>query len=259
MMSDRKTALITGGTRGIGLGIAEALAGEGYDLVLCGRREPDAVQPVIDELEAAGGEVLYVQADISDSTSRERLVEAAYDKSGRVDVLVNNAGMAPRERKNIADATEESYDEVMSVNLKGPYFLTQLVARKMLDAKEKDCSCRGCIIFITSVSADTASVSRGEYCISKAGLSMAAQLWSVHLAENGIPVYEIRPGITQTDMTAGVKDKYDKLIDEGLLLQPRWGVPADVGKAVAMLARGDLPYSTGQVINIDGGFGIKRL
>jgi 3-oxoacyl-[acyl-carrier protein] reductase len=254
-MSEKKTALVTGGTRGIGLGVAKALAGEGYRLVLCGRRDAEAVADVVSELEQAGVEVLYVQADVGDAASRERLVDDACERFGCIDVLVNNAGMAPHTRDSILDATEESYDEVMSVNLKGPYFLTQLVARRMLEQKKSD----ACIVFITSISSDTASTGRGEYCISKAGLSMAAQLWAVQLAEHGIPVYELRPGIIETDMTSGVKDKYDKLIGDGLLPQARWGQPSDIGKAVAMLARGDLPYSTGQVINIDGGLGIKRL
>ncbi len=254
-----KVALITGGTRGIGLGIARVLAQEGFDLALCGRRDAEAVEDQLGALRAFGGAVAYVVADVSDAAARQGLLDAVRARFGRLDVLVNNAGVAPKERRDLLEATEESFDWVLGVNLRGPYFLTQAAARWMIEQKEAVSTFGGCIINVTSVSSTLASPNRGEYCISKAGLSMATQLWAVRLAEYGIPVYEVRPGITRTDMTHAVEAKYDRLIEEGLLLQPRWGVPEDVGKAVAMLARGDLPYSTGQVIMVDGGLTVDRL
>lgn len=180
-------------------------------------------------------------------------------KFGALNVLVNNAGVAPKVRADIMDMTEESYERVMAINLKGPYFLTQLVARHMAEMKNKNPDFEGCIINIGSVSADTASISRGEYCLSKAGVTMATKLWAARLGEYDIPVYEIRPGVIKTDMTATVTEKYDKLIADGLTIQPRWGYPEDIAKAAAMLARGDLAYSTGQIINIDGGMQVSRL
>jgi 3-oxoacyl-[acyl-carrier protein] reductase len=181
------------------------------------------------------------------------------ERMGRLHALVNNAGVAPRERRDLLEASEESFEWVMRTNLQGPYFLSQEAARWMIDQKKESADYAACIINVTSISAAVASVNRGEYCISKAGLAMATTLWAVRLAEYGIPVYDIRPGIIKTDMTAGVQAKYDALISEGLLLQPRWGQPADIGKAVAMLARGDLGYSTGQVLYVDGGFMVRRL
>lgn len=252
-------ALITGGTRGIGLAIAEHLADEGYDLALCGRRETEAVAEVLDSLRDRGVEVLYLSCDIGDSTARERLVAGVRAHYGRLHVLVNNAGVAPRERRDLLEATEESFDRVLGINLKGPYFFTQRVANWMVEQQEADDSFEGCIINVTSISSTVASPSRGEYCVSKAGLTMMSKLWSVRLAEFDIPVYEVRPGVIRTDMTSGVEEKYDRLIDDGLMLQDRWGEPEDVGKAAAMLARGDLPYSTGQVIMVDGGMTVDRL
>jgi len=181
------------------------------------------------------------------------------DHFGRLNVLVNNAGIAPRVRADILEATEESFEEVMRVNLQGPYFLTQSVARWMIEQRRADPKFRGCIINISSISATVASTNRGEYCVSKAGLSMATRLWAVRLGEFGIPVYEVRPGITRTDMTAGAREKYDRYIAEGRLLQPRWGLPDDVGRAVAALVRGDFPYSTGQAFVVDGGYTLQRL
>ncbi len=258
-MNTRPVALVTGGTRGIGLGIATMLASDGYDLALCGRRAADEVSNAIDALKGLGADVLYSRGDIADLDSHAALLAKIREHFGRLDLLVNNAGIAPPERKDILEASEESYDAVMGINLKAPYFLTQAVANWMIEHRGAVQDFRGCIVFVTSVSADTASVARGEYCVSKAGLSMAAQLWATRLAEYDLPVYEIRPGIIKTDMTAGVVEKYDDLIANGLLLEPRWGRPEDIGKAVAMLARGDLPYSTGQVLTMDGGLGMKRL
>lgn len=252
-------ALVTGGTRGIGLGIARALAREGYALALNGVRAPETVQPVLAELRTQSVPVEYFQADISQPAGRDLLVQGVRERFGRLNVLVNNAGIAPPVRADILEATEDSFDTVMAVNLRAPYFLTQAVARWMTEQKQADPEYGGCIVFITSISATVASTNRGEYCISKAGLAMAAQLWAVRLAEYDIPVYEVRPGIIQTDMTAPVQERYNRLIAEGLTLQRRWGTPDDVGRAVAMLARGDLPYSTGAVIMVDGGLTVARL
>jgi NAD(P)-dependent dehydrogenase (short-subunit alcohol dehydrogenase family) len=181
------------------------------------------------------------------------------DHYGRLHVLVNNAGVAPKERRDILDATEESFQYVLSTNLQGAYFLTQSAANWMIAQKNTDSGFRGCIINVSSISATVVSVNRGEYCIAKAGLSMATQLFAARLGEFDIPVYEVRPGVIKTDMTAGVTEKYDKLIEGGLCVQKRWGYPDDVGKAVASLAKGDFPYSTGQVIMVDGGLTMPRL
>ncbi len=255
----RRVALITGAARGIGLGIARCLAAEGCDIVVCDIHPDEAVQGALDELRALGADVLYCRADVTDREARARMLAEIKTHFGRLHVLVNNAGVAPRVRADILEATEESYDWVMNINLKGPYFLTQAVANWMIEQRRQDPQFSGCIVNISSVSATVASVSRGEYCISKAGVSMATKLWAARLGEFGIPVYEVRPGVIQTDMTAAVQAKYDKLIAEGLTIQPRWGYPDDVGKAVAMMVRGDLPYSTGQVIMVDGGMTVQRL
>ncbi len=259
MNEGRRVALVTGGGRGIGLGIARRLAREGWDLAICGQRPEQAVGEALRELAASGVEVLYCQASVADGAGRARLVEAVRERFGRLHALVNNAGIAPRVRADILEASPESFEEVLRVNLEGPYFLTQAVARWLIEQGQADPRFRGSIVNISSVSAVVASTNRGDYCISKAGISMATQLWAVRLAEHGITVYEVRPGIIRTDMTAGVQEKYDRLIGEGLLLQARWGLPEDVGRAVAMLLREDLPYSTGQVITVDGGLTVDRL
>lgn len=255
----RPVALVTGGTRGIGRGCAESLAREGYDLAVCGVRSEGEAAEALEALRTAGAEALYVQADIGDDDAADRLVAAVSSRYGRLDVLVNNAGVAPRERADILEASRESFDRLMRINLRGPYFLTQAAARFMLAQRPGEAGRRRSIVFVTSVSASVASVNRGEYCVSKAGLSMASLLWATRLADQGIAVYEVRPGIVRTDMTAGVTAKYDALFAQGIALQKRWGTPEDVGKAVAMLARGDLPYSTGQVISVDGGMTVQRL
>ena len=255
----RKVSLITGGGRGIGLGISQCLAGEGHNLVICGRRAETQVRDVLSALRTAGVEVLYIQADVASRDDRSQLLEKIKEHFGCLNVLVNNAGVAPENRADVLEATEESYDRVMDVNLKGPYFLTQAAASWMIKQKQADSNYEGCVINISSISATVASPNRGEYCISKAGLSMATRLWAARLGEFGIPVYEVRPGIVMTDMTAAVKERYDKLIAGGLTIQRRWGLPDDIGKAVAMLVRGDLAYSTGQVIMVDGGLMIHRL
>jgi 3-oxoacyl-[acyl-carrier protein] reductase len=254
----KEVVLITGGSRGIGFGIATQLAHAGYDIVINGVREAPAVQDKLKKLEETGAKVLYCQANISSSTDRARMLAEIKQFFGRLDVLVNNAGIAPRERKDILEASEESFSELVDTNLKGPYFLTQSVAKWMIEQK-KEKGFRGSIINISSISAIVASVNRGEYCIAKAGVSMATQLFAVRLAEFDIPVYEVRPGIIHTDMTAGVTEKYDRLIEGGLTLQKRWGYPEDVGKAVLALVKGYLPYSTGQIINVEGGMLTHRL
>lgn len=255
----KRVALVTGGTRGIGLGVARALAADGFDLALCGLRQEAQVAGVLEELRALGADVRYFRADIGSSDDRVRLLARVRSSFKRLHVLVNNAGVAPELRADLLEASEESFDRLVGINLKGPHFLTQAVARWMLEQKELEEGYGGVIVFVTSVSAELASVSRGEYCVSKAGLSMTARLFAVRLATEGIPVYEVRPGVIRTDMTVGVADKYDRQIREGLVPQGRWGEPADVGRVVAALARGDAAYSTGAVILVDGGLTLPRL
>src|SRR3984885_14589600 len=255
MPSNEKVALVTGGTRGIGLGVALKLAEAGFTLVITGRRPADQVQPALQQLKQNSPRSLYVQADVASSAERQQLLETIEAQLGRLDVLVNNAGIAPRVRADVLEAGEESFDELIATNLRGPYFLTQRVASWMIRQRRQGQS----IINISSVSATVASVNRGDYCISKAGIAMATKLWAVRLAEYGIGVYEVRPGIIETDMTEGVKGKYDALIEGGLLLEKRWGTPEDIGTAVSMLARGDLPYATGAVLVLDGGLTSARL
>ena len=257
-MTTGRIAAVTGGGRGIGLGISAALAREGFDLAICGQRKESEVES-LDGLRALGAQVLYERADVSSAADREAFVAAIRERYGRLDVLVNNAGIAPKVRADILEAGEESFDELIRVNLRGPYFLTQLAAKWMIEQRRADPSRFAAVVNITSISATVASVNRGDYCLAKAALGMSNQLWSARLAEFGIPVYEVRPGVIKTDMTAGVTAKYDALIANGLVPQNRWGHPEDVGKAVAMLARGDLPYSTGQVIMVDGGLTLARL
>ena len=254
-----RVALITGGTRGIGLGIAKVLAADGYYLALNGVRDGAKVKPVLDELKDLGVEVLYVQGDIGESKDREAIIDGVRQHFEQLDILVNNAGVAPASRADILEADESSFNELMRVNCSGPFFLTQAAARWMIEQKEKNAAYAGVIVFVTSISAAVASINRGDYCMSKAALSMAARLWTIRLAKHGIPVYELRPGIIETDMTAGVKEKYDRLIADGLTLEPRWGSPEDIGRAVAALGRGELPYATGQVIVQDGGLTVSRL
>ena len=255
----KKVALVTGGTRGIGLGIAQNLAKNGYDLALNGIRDEKKVKPVISVLKQTGAEVVYCRGDIGYKEDRLKVIEMVRNTFGRLNILVNNAGIAPRERKDILETSEASFDEVMAINLRGPYFLSQSVSKWMITQKKENAGFTGCIINISSISATVASVNRGEYCISKAGISMMTQLFAVRLGEYDIPVFEIRPGVVQTDMTSGVKKKYDDLIDKGLCVQKRWGLPDDIGKVVLALAEGRFAYSTGQVIMVDGGLTIPRL
>ncbi len=255
-----RVALITGGARGIGLGIARALAREGFGLALCGTRTEAEADAALAELRAAGNDPLYCRADVSVAADRGRLLDAVRDRFGALHLLVNNAGVAPLARTDLLDADEASFERVLRINLQGPYFLTQAAARWMVEQRRTDPSFAGCIIDIGSVSASVASVNRGEYCVSKAGVAMMTQLFAARLGAEGIPVYEIRPGIVRTDMTASVAGAYDaKIAASELLVQRRWGEPDDVGRAAAMLARGDLAYSTGQVICVDGGLTVQRL
>jgi len=261
-------ALITGASRGIGRGIALELAPLGYDiLVNYAGNERAARQTAADCVAAAKVTSRDIRAeifraDISVAADRKKLVEFTRQTFNRLDLLVNNAGVAPEVRADILDATEESFDRLIAVNVKGPYFLTQLVARWMIEQRKANVSSAGAplrIVTISSISAYAASINRGDYCVSKAALSMITPLFAARLAEHGINVYEIRPGIIATDMTGPVKDKYDKLIAEGLTPIQRWGKPEDIGRAVAAIAQDLLPFSTGEVINVDGGFHLRRL
>ncbi len=257
-MSSR-VALVTGAGRGIGRGIALALAERGWAVVVNYRGNAEAAAETVRLVENAGGLGVAVQADIACAPDRSRLVTETLDRYGRIDLLVNNAGMAPRQRVDLLELSEASYDEVMAVNLKGPFFLTQLVARAMIDLIQAGTIQEPKIINIGSISAYTSSLSRGEYCISKAGLAMMTKLYADRLAPYGINVYELRPGIIETDMTSAVKEKYDRLIAEGLTPIRRWGEPDDVARAVVAIAEGHFPFSTGEVINVDGGFHLRRL
>ena len=255
-----RVALVTGGARGIGLGISEALAREGFALAVCGTRPADVAGPQLEALQRHGGEILYIQADVAQGADRSRLLAAVRARFGALHVLVNNAGVAPQVRADLLEATEESFERVMRINLQGPYFLTQAATRWMVEQRRADAAFAGCIVNIGSVSAEVASVSRGEYCVAKAGVAMMTRLFASRLGRDGLSVYEVRPGIIRSDMTGPVQAKYDALIaDSDLLIQKRWGEPEDVGRAVAVLARGEFPYSTGQVVYVDGGLSVQRL
>jgi 3-oxoacyl-[acyl-carrier protein] reductase len=254
-----KVAIVTGGGRGIGRGIVLALAAQGWAVTVNYRGNAAAAQETADLAAEAGGEALLVQADIGTVKDRDRLVGATLDRFGRIDLLVNNAGMAPRVRTDILQTGEDSYDEVMAVNLKGPFFLTQRVANAMIELGREGIVEQPTIVNIGSISAYTSSPNRGEYCISKAGMGMMTALFADRLAEYGINVYEVRPGIIETDMTSAVTEKYNKLISEGLTPIRRWGQPEDVARAVVALAEGGFPFSTGEIINVDGGFHMRRL
>jgi NAD(P)-dependent dehydrogenase (short-subunit alcohol dehydrogenase family) len=217
------------------------------------------VAAILGELDTLGVPWRYAQGDVSSTADRAQLLDTVRREFGRLDVLVNNAGVASPGRKDLLDADEAAWDQVLGVNLKGPYFLTQAAARWMIEQRRIDAAFRGVIVNISSVSAEVVSVNRGDYCISKAGLTMATRLWASRLAEYGIDVYGVQPGVIRSDMTAGVAEKYDRLIAAGGTLEPRWGTPEDVGRAVAALVRGELPYATGQILKIDGGLTIPRL
>ncbi len=256
-MIDNKVALVTGAARGIGHGIAMKLASEGYAIAVMDVMDEASAAENIEKIREHGNRVLYIRGDITSEKSRQDTVDMILKEFGRIDVLVNNAGVAPRERKDILEMSGESFDFVMGINLKGTFFLTQLVANVMAGEVEKGLKPR--IINISSISAYTASTARGEYCISKAGISMVTKLFADRLSEYGINVYEIRPGIILTDMTTAVKGKYDRLISEGITPVKRWGYPEDIANAVSVFCSGKLDFSTGEVINVDGGFHLRRL
>lgn len=258
-IKNNKVAIITGSGRGIGRGIASQLASSGWNIVINDIGNPGPPRETLELVEAAGSQGMIVTGDVTVPFDREGLVKETLDRFGRIDLLVNNAGIGPRQRLDILETSEESMNEVMAVNLIGPFFLTQLVARKMIDLIEQNVIDNPKIVNIGSISAYTSSISRPEYCISKAGVSMSTLLYADRLARHGINVYEIRPGIIETPLTAGVKDKYDKLIAEGITPIQRWGQPEDIGKAIVAIAEGYLPFSTGQIIDVDGGFHIQRL
>lgn len=259
-MSQASIAIVTGGSRGIGRGIALALGRAGFDVVVNYARNADAANEVVAELAKLGRRGLAVRADVSVREDRQNLVEQTVNTFGRIDLLVNNAGVAPDVRADVLEATEESFDRLININLKGPYFLTQLVANRMAVQVKAEKLPPGKIINITSISAYTAHTHRGDYGVSKAGLAMMTQVYAARMAEFGVNVYEIRPGVIATDMTGPVKEKYDKLIFEGDMTPiHRWGTPDDVARAVVALALDYLPFSTGEVINVDGGFHMRRL
>jgi 3-oxoacyl-[acyl-carrier protein] reductase len=254
-----RVALVTGGSRGIGLGVALRLARDGFALAVNGVRAEADARESLEAVRAQGAEVIYCRGDVSSPADRQGILDRVRERFGRLDVLVNNAGVAPKNRQHVLEATEESFEYVVRTNLQGPYFLTQAVARWMIEQRQADGGFSGCIVNVGSISATVASINRGEYCVSKAGIAMMTRLWAVALGEYAIPVYEVQPGVIDTDMTSGVKEKYDRLIDGGLTVQNRWGTAEDVGRVVAAMARGDMPYSTGQVVMVDGGLTLPRL
>ncbi len=259
--NNRPVSIVTGAGRGIGRGIAIELAKLGHAVVINYAGNATAAEECLQSVRAAGGEGITVQADVASAKDRARLVAETLAAFGRIDLLVNNAGVAPNVRADILDAGEESFDRLININLKGPYFLTQAVANQMIEQVKSGATPFGFpqIVTITSISAYTASVNRGDYCVAKAGLAMMTSLFAARLAEFGIKVFEVRPGVIATDMTEGVKEKYDKMIEQGVWPIRRWGLPEDVGRAVAAIARGDFPFSTGEVINVDGGFHLRTL
>jgi 3-oxoacyl-[acyl-carrier protein] reductase len=255
----RPTALVTGASRGIGRGIALRLAKEGYGVVVNYVRNREKADEVVAEIEAGGGSALAIQADVGKGPDRQRLVAQTLAKFGRLDVLVNNAGITSPGRRDILDATEEGWDEVFATNLKGPFFLAQAAASEMLRLMEAKTMGRGTIVNISSISALAVSVNRADYCIAKSAVQMMTWLFAERLAPHNIHVFEVCPGIIASDMTEPVKQKYDELIADGLTPIRRWGQPEDVAAAVAALVRGDIPFSTGERIHVDGGFHIRRL
>lgn len=253
-----KTAIVTGGGRGIGFSIAHQMGKDGYDVVLMGRSPKDVYKSNLDILSKEGVNYLYIQGGIENACDRQKCVNETIAKFGRIDVLINNAGVAPAERRDLLEMTEESFDHVVGINTKGTMFMTQLVARQMVKQEIKD-SKRGIIVNVSSCSAVVSSINRGEYCISKAGVSMLTKLYADRLADEGIFVYEVRPGVIATEMTAKAKEKYDALIQQGLFPIKRWGTPEDVALAVSAFCSGKFLYTTGSYIDVDGGFHIQRL
>jgi len=254
-MLDRPVALVTGGSRGIGRGICQALARAGYAVAINYAGNEAAARET--EQSLGGAPALLCQGDVGRRQDRDSIVDTVLAKWARIDALINNAGITSPGRADLLDATEDAWDRVFDVNLKGPFFLTQRVVREMIRAGDR--LTRPTIVNVTSISAASVSTNRGDYCVSKAGLSMATRLWAVRTAEHGIYVFEVRPGIIKTDMTAAVREKYDRLIADGLAPIRRWGTPDDVGQAVAGLVTGAIPFSTGDVLHLDGGLHIPRL
>jgi len=259
-MNEKPVAVITGASRGIGRSVAIALATEGYDIAAIARStDSEGMENLSREVEKTGVQFFPIGLDISCTKCQKEVVSNILERYGRIDILVNNAGVAPLLRNDILDMTEESYDRVLNINLRGPVFFAQKIAREMIWLKPQITNYNPLIIFVTSVSAVLSSTNRAEYCVSKAGLSMVSTLFADRLSHEGILVFEVRPGIIQTDMTAKIKDKYDKLISEGLIPQKRWGLPQDIGKSIASIARGDWNFSTGMVFEISGGLNIHKL
>ena len=254
----KKTAIVTGGSRGIGYAVSLRLAKDGFNVVIAGTRHESDCKKNIDAIGAFAGDCFYVRADVGNSADRGRIIEETLNKFGSLHVLVNNAGVTPKLRTDLLEMSEESYDQVMNTNTKSVMFLSQIAAKVML-SQEPAGRKRGTIINIGSCSADVSSVNRGEYCVSKAGISMLTKLYADRLAAEGIYVHEIRPGIIQTEMTAGVKEKYDGLVGKGVFPIARWGNPEDVANAVSVFAADNFLYTTGNYIDIDGGFHIRRL
>lgn len=254
----KKTAIVTGASRGIGYAVARQLGLDGYQVVIFATKDSSRYEKELEELTSLGITWFYVQGSIDRADDRRRLVEETVRLCGRVDVLVNNAGVAPLERRDLLEMTEESFDRVIGINTKGTLFLTQLAAKQMMK-QEFLGSKRGTIINIGSCSAEVSSVSRGEYCVSKAGVAMLTQLFADRLAPEGILVHEVRPGVIATDMTSVVKEKYDRLLEEGVFPIKRWGTPEDVANMVSVLCSDKILYTTGNYIDVDGGFHIRRL
>jgi NAD(P)-dependent dehydrogenase (short-subunit alcohol dehydrogenase family) len=260
MMNSKPVAVITGASRGIGRAVTLSLASDGFDIVAIARSlDSEGMETLGQEIEKINAAYFPIGLDISCTACHKEVVSNILERYGRIDFLVNNAGVAPLQRNDVIELTEESYDRVLNINLRGPVFFAQKIAKEMIWLKDQITNYRPAIVFMSSVSAVMSSLKRAEYCISKAGLTMAATIFADRLAKDGILVYEVRPGIIQTDMTARVKEKYDKLIAEGRIPQRRWGMPEDIGKAVASLARGDWDFSTGAVFEISGGLNIRSL
>jgi NAD(P)-dependent dehydrogenase (short-subunit alcohol dehydrogenase family) len=259
-MNDKPVAVITGASRGIGRSVAIALAAEGYDIAAIARSiDSEGMEILGPEVEKCGAQFFPIGLDISCTTCQKEVVSNILERYGRIDVLVNNAGVAPLQRNDVLEMSEESYERVMNINLKGPVFFAQQIAREMIWLKQQIADYKPVIVFMTSVSAVRSSTNRAEYCISKSGLSMASTVFADRLSMEGILVCEVRPGVIRTEMTAKLKDKYDKLINEGFVPQKRWGLPEDIGKAVASISRGDWNFSTGMVFEISGGLNIHKL
>lgn len=259
-MNGKPVAVVTGASRGIGRAITLSLAAENFDIAAISRSlDSEGMQTLAFEIEKLGCEFFPIGLDISCTSCQVEVVRNILERYGRIDILVNNAGVAPLQRTDLLELTEESYDRLMNINLRGPVFFTQKIAREMIWLKSQIQNYSPKMIFISSVSSYMTSSKRAEYCISKAGLSMASKVFAERLTGEGILVYEVRPGIIETDMTARVKEKYDRMIEEGIVKQKRWGSPADVAKAVASLARGDWAFSSGAVFEVSGGLNIRSL